>query len=134
MEPKIKGVEELRSLMGVTQSEYSLAIRRLNELEKRKMLAEATATLIITSRRVDMLTNEKLKSYLEKCFEDDKFKPTVSFIESCIFMEHQELMEEHIALAKNARYLEKEFEMLSGQLIYYQSRNKVKAAEMMNNL
>lgn len=133
-EIRAKSPEELLRLMAETQSEYSIVIRELKKIEKQKMLAEASTTIILHSKSLEYIKNVKLKKHLEKCYEDEKFKPTVSFIESCVYMENQEVMEEHNDLTKKARYLEKEFEMMSNQLSFAQSKLKYKAAEMMNKL
>jgi hypothetical protein len=134
MEEKVKSPEELQRLMSITQSEYSIAIRKMSDIEKRKMEAEAKACIILTAKATNLITNKDLKKHLIECFKDDKFKPTVSFIESCTYLEHQPLMEEYNFYSKQAKQLEKEFEMLSSQLIYYQSKNKFKAAELMNKM
>lgn len=133
-EIRAKSPEELLRLMAETQSEYSIIIRGLKKIERQKMKLEASTTIILHSKSLEYIKNEKLKKHLEKCYEDDKFKPTVSFVESCVYLENEDIMEEHNDLTKRARYLEKEFDMLSSQLIYHQSKNKVKTAEIMNNL
>lgn len=134
MSEKIPSPEELRKLMYQTQSEYSIAIRELRKLERQKRLAEATTTLILTSKRGDLLKNENLKKHFEVCCEDPKFKPTVDFINSCIYLEHKDLMEEYDYQQVLSKQADKEFQMLSAQLIWYQSENKAKAIELMNQI
>lgn len=126
--------EKLAELMATTQSEYSIAIRKLRPLERAKMLAEAKTRIIITAHRVDLIKNKSLKEHLKACFEDPKFKPTVDFINSCIYIEHQELMEDYNAYEQEAKQAVKEFEMLSDQAISYASDRKFKQAELINKI
>lgn len=134
MDDKIKSSEEIRRLMGVTQSEYSIAIRKLRDLEREKMIAEAKTTIILTSKTNKLITNKNLREHLVECCKDPKFKPTIDFISSCIYIEHQELMEEYNFYAKQAKQAEKEFEMLSSQNIAYQSERKFQGVELMNKV
>lgn len=127
--------EKLLELMAVTQSEYSVAITALRGLERLKMAAETRTTVILTAKRFDLLQNVSLRDHFQKCCEaDPKFKPTVDFIASCVYLEHEELMENYNAQEKASKQAEKEFAMLSSQLIWYQSKNKVKGIEMINKL
>lgn len=134
MKVKINSPQEIQRLMAQTQFEFSEAIRKLRDLEKRKMIAEAKTTLIVTAKRVDLITNDQLKTHFSLCCKEDKFKPTIDFIRSCIYIEHQKIMEEYNYYEKQAKQAEKEYEMLVSQQIYYQSENKVKAAELMNKM
>ncbi len=129
-----KSADDVVKLIEQTRYEYSNAIRKLRALEKEKMYQESRTTIILTAKKPELLKNDALKKQLETCFEDPKFKPTLDFIASCIYIEHKDLMEEYNYYLKLSKQAEKEFEMLSSQLIWHQSQAKIKGIELMNKI
>lgn len=125
---------QLLKMMATTQFEYSEAIRKLRELEKAKMLHEARTNVIVAAKRFDLLENEGLRVHFQTACSDPKFRPTVDFIERCIYLENLPLMEEYNYYSKVAKQAEKEYEILSGQLIWHQSQAKIKGIELINKI
>lgn len=126
--------ESILRLIEQTRYEYSDAVKNLRKLEKLKMLVEMQTTVIINSKHPELLKNEDLKAKILGLFDDPKFKPTVDFIASCVYLENQAVMEDYNYYLKLSKQAEKEFEMLSSQLIWHQSQAKIKGIELMNKV
>lgn len=126
--------ESILRLIEQTRYEYSDAVKNLRKLEKLKMLVEMQTTVIINSKHPELLKNEDLKAKISGLFDDPKFKPTVDFIASCVYLENQAVMEDYNYYLKLSKQAEKEFEMLSSQLIWHQSQAKIKGIELMNKV
>lgn len=126
--------ESILRLIEQTRYEYSDAVKNLRKLEKLKMLVEMQTTVIINSKHPELLKNEDLKAKILGLFDDPKFKPTVDFIASCVYLENRAVMEDYNYYLKLSKQAEKEFEMLSSQLIWHQSQAKIKGIELMNKV
>lgn len=129
-----KTPEELVKLMTETEYEFHECNQRLKKLEKDKMLAEAKTSIILHGHRADLLQNITLREHFIKCEADSKFRLTVDLTASFVYLEHQELMEQYNYYSKRAKQLEKEYSMLQGILMNYQSENKLRASELLNKL
>lgn len=130
----ILSVDKLRELMGLVQWEFEQANRKLRELQTAKNEREAKTDVILWAKRPDLLTNEKVKAHYIKCLQDEKFKLTVDLAKHFIYLENQDIMEEYEFYEKIASQAEKEYKMLTTQMMWYLSENKVKVSELFNKL
>lgn len=126
----LKTPEALMKLMEEANSEFARANRVMRGLEVEKMHAEARTAVILVAKRVDLLTNEGLKAQLSVCLKDSHFRWTKELLEKFSYLENQEIFEKYNEAEKIAKQAQKEFEMASSQLIYHQSQNKLKSAEL----
>lgn len=118
------------ALMGETAEQFRRATKRLRELEATKTIRVAQVEVILLSRKIDLLKSEGLKKHLNLCFADPKFRWTNEVLSAFMMVELRELLGEYNYYEKVARNAEKENEMWSKQLMYYQSKNKLKGAEL----
>lgn len=120
--------DELEYKIGVATYEFAEANRKLRTLEVTKTIREKKLRIILLSRRIDLLTNEKLKVHLATMFEDPKFKWTGADLEAAIFVEQEAVMSEYARYEKLAKQAEKEYEMYNNQMISRHTRAKHDAA------
>ena len=135
-DPEYSGIsltaDEIIEKMGETNFEHRHAIKELKKIELEKSIKEAKATLIIHAQRTDLLQNPEARRLFEDCIEEPKFRATVDFVNSLIYVEHQEIMEKYKHHEMVAKRAEKQYEQLCSMLIWEQSKNKREGQELMS--
>lgn len=123
--------DELLQKMGEAAWVFEQANRKLQKIAVTKSVREKKTSVILSSRRFDLLQNEKLKAHLIECFDvDPKFRITGELFSNFIYVEHQALFDEFTFYELLAKQAEKEHEMWQKQLGWHQSEIKKEVAEM----
>lgn len=128
-----KTPDQLLALMSRSAFEYHYATQRLREIESVKTVREHQLRIILLSKRIDLIQNEKLRAHLVLMFEDPKHKWTIDSINSVIYLEQKELMDKYNRYEKIAKQAEKEHDMWNAQLMWHQSQNKLDGIEQLTN-
>lgn len=89
------------------------------------------ARVLILARRFDLIQNEKLRAHLELVFADPRYKPTKEDIAGFVYVETLDISEVYEKAELTAKLAEREHEMWSKQLGWYQSEIKKQHAEAM---
>ena len=131
---KRRSPEELLELMETTASEFEVANRAMRNLERKLTLDRAKTKAILLARATDLIKNAGLKLTLEKCLKDDKFKFTGDILDEFVLIENQDDMVEYLYQEKISKQAKEENEMWGRQLMWYQSKNKLRAAELANRI
>jgi hypothetical protein len=124
--------DEIIEKMGETNFEHRHAIKELKKIELEKNIKESKTTLIIHAQRSDLLQNPEARKLFEDCMEDPKFKATVDFVNSLVYVEHQAIMEKYKHYEMIAKRAERQYEQLCSMLIWEQSKNKREGQELMS--
>jgi hypothetical protein len=127
-----KTPDELRELLGMAASEYAVAREKLKRLEVQKAFLTAKTAVILSAKRFDLLTNEALRAHYQTCCEDPKFRLTNDLIHSFSYLENRIVFEAYEAAEKIAKGAQEEHDMWNKQLMWYQSENKLKGAELLS--
>lgn len=123
--------DELLQKMGSAAWVFEQANRKLQKIAVTKTIREKKTSVILSSRRFDLLTNVKLREHLYECFNvDPKFKLTRELYDNFIYVEHQALFDEFTFYEMLAKQAEKEHDMWQKQLSWHQSVVKKEAAEI----
>lgn len=123
--------DELMELMGKAAYDFEAANREIRRIEQDKQMREAKTSIIVSSKRWDMIQNASLKQHFKACCEDPKFRPTVDFIDYATYVEHQDVFDKYNAAVTKAKQAKDEFDMWQKQLSWYQSKNKLEGLELM---
>jgi hypothetical protein len=123
--------DEIIEKMGETNFEHRNAIKELKKIELEKNITESKLTLIIHAQRSDLLKNPEAKKLFEDAMEDPRFRATVDFVNSLIYVEAQVIMERYKHFEMIAKRAEKQYEQLCSMLIWEQSKNKREGHELM---
>ena len=124
--------DELLDLMARVSYDYWHAVREMRKLAKMKLIMEAKLSVVIQSCNWEMLKNPLAKQlFKEACSNPKGFKPTVDFTNSLTYMEQQATFEAYAFWEAEAKAAQTYHQMLTNQLMWYQSENKRLSAELM---
>lgn len=121
--------EDIQEKMAQSSYLHRHAIEQLKRVEREKTIAEAQITLAVQAKRVDLLTDPAAVELFNNAMEDPKFKPTIDFTNSLVYVEARPIMEEYQFWENIAKREEKQFQMLVSQQMWYMSENKRTVAE-----
>lgn len=123
--------EELLEKMAQASYEYHHAAAQMAQLFQQKQTYEAVVTGIVQSRQWHLLEDLQAKQLCELAAADPKFKPTVDFTNSVVYMEAKAIIEPFNYWEAQANTASKYHQMLTNQLMWHQSENGRLKAEMM---
>jgi hypothetical protein len=124
--------DELLDLMARVSYDYWHAVGQVSKISRMKMVMEAKLTAVIQSKNWDMLQNPLARQLLKEACEGPKAaNPTAYLTKSIMYMEQQATFEAYNYWEAEAESAAKYHQMLTNQLMWYQSENKRNAAEMM---
>lgn len=123
--------EELLEKMAQASYEYHHAYGQMMQLFQHKQTYEEVITGIVQSKQWELLSDPQAKEFCRLAFADPKFKPTVDFTTSIVNMEAKAIMHPFHYWEAQASAAAKYHQMLTNQLMWHQSENGVRKAEMM---
>jgi hypothetical protein len=128
------GPEELNRRMTVAQFEHDHACREMAKLEVAVTTRRKKTMVILSSRRFELIQNERLRQHLVEIFlVDPKFRITKELYDTFIYLEHEEMSAKYHYYETMAATAKDDHEMLQKQLSWYQSILKRETAELMGS-
>jgi hypothetical protein len=124
--------DELLERMAQASYEYHHAAQQMATLFQQKQTYETVITGLVQSKQWELLQDPQAKELCRLAFADPKFKPTVDFTNSVVYMEAKAVMEPFNYWEAQANTAGKYHQMLTNQLMWHQSENSRLKAEMMS--
>lgn len=106
----------------------------MRDIERAVTLARIKTKAILLAKASNLLKNEGLRLTVDKCLKDAKFRWTGDILDDFIMLENQELFLDYHEQEKIAKQAKEENDMWGKQLMWYQSKNKLRAAELANRI
>lgn len=126
--PKLEP-DELLTKMANAAYVFEYANTQMKKLKQRYLVHRQKARVLIGAKALHLLQNEALKVHLKVIFDDPKYKPTVTDVDSYVYLETIATSEPYELAKATATEAKEEYELWQGQLMWYMSVNKREGIE-----
>lgn len=121
--------DELLEKMANAAYVFEFANGQMKKLKQRYLIHRQKARVLIGAKALHLLQNEPLKVHLKVIFDDPKYKPTVTDVDSYVYLETIATSEPYELAKATAMEAKEEYELWQGQLMWYMSVNKREGIE-----